>query len=58
MSNFAVGYELLYADANGTKLPENEWVPATVDTIYDSELSCGCMEQAFWEFILVLQWLL
>ncbi|KAF8635307.1 hypothetical protein AX17_003955 [Amanita inopinata Kibby_2008] len=35
VSNFAVGYTYLYADASGTMLPQSEWIPTTTDTIYD-----------------------
>jgi CubicO group peptidase (beta-lactamase class C family) len=35
VSRFATGYAQLYADANGTKLPEHERRKTEVDTIYD-----------------------
>ena len=31
----AAGYNLRYADANGTELPPAQWIPASTDTIYD-----------------------
>ncbi|KAK2765015.1 hypothetical protein FQN54_008714 [Arachnomyces sp. PD_36] len=35
VSAFAFGNASLYADANGKLLPEDEWIPASMDTIYD-----------------------
>lgn len=35
VSRFATGYAQLYADANGTKLPEHERRKTEIDTIYD-----------------------
>lgn len=31
----AAGYALRYADGNGTELPQDQWVPARTDTIFD-----------------------
>jgi CubicO group peptidase (beta-lactamase class C family) len=31
----AAGYALRYADGNGTELPQDQWIPARTDTIYD-----------------------
>lgn len=35
VSNFAFGNASLYADANGTLVPKNEWTSASIDTVYD-----------------------
>lgn len=35
VSSFPFGNASLYADANGTLLPSEEWIPARMDTIYD-----------------------
>lgn len=35
VSAFAFGNTSLYADANGTLLPPDEWIPARMDAIYD-----------------------
>jgi CubicO group peptidase (beta-lactamase class C family) len=35
VSHFAVGKTLLYADANGTLLPEDQQIDSREDTIYD-----------------------
>lgn len=35
VSSFAFGNASLYADANGTLLPKEAWIPASIDTIYD-----------------------
>jgi CubicO group peptidase (beta-lactamase class C family) len=31
----AAGYNLRYADQQGTELPQDQWIPTTKDTIYD-----------------------
>jgi CubicO group peptidase (beta-lactamase class C family) len=31
----AAGYNLRYADQQGGELPQDQWIPATLDTIYD-----------------------
>ena len=36
MSEFSVGHVYKYADVNGTLLPQDQWIPATNDTVYDS----------------------
>ncbi|KAJ5669096.1 hypothetical protein N7462_010166 [Penicillium macrosclerotiorum] len=35
VSSFAFGNISLYADANGTLLPSDKWLPARMDTMYD-----------------------
>jgi len=44
VSHYSAGYSLLYADSNGTYLPDSERIKVLDDSIYDMvrPLSCWC----------------